>query len=321
MSTVRLRSLNDPPENKENNDAAAPVDDAAAPLVADDTIPESWRSLSEKTPAPVRIVPHAAARSGAPAAAGDAAHPRRRIALRVLLAVLAVAVVVEGAIIAQLVTARAPSAVPVAAPVAVTIGSATPGDPVVIDGRQVGVTPYVVNVEPSMREIRVVGGSTPASVEPAPPPVKPEPSETLAATAPRSGGLKLQAAIDIQVLEGERVLGSSAEGPVVTSAGPHVFDFVNSEFGYRERRRVEIKAGQIISLTIVPPNGRLNINAVPWATVTIDGKDAGDTPLANLPLSVGSHDLVFHHPQFGERAQRVVVKADTLTRVSVTMNR
>jgi hypothetical protein len=44
----------------------------------------------------------------------------------------------------------------------------------------------------------------------------------------------------------------------------------------------------------------------------------GDTPLANLSVSLGEHDVLFRHPELGERRQKAVVKADTLTRVSVT---
>ena len=64
------------------------------------------------------------------------------------------------------------------------------------------------------------------------------------------------------------------------------------------------------------PNGRVSINAVPWAEVSIDGTPAGQTPLANLSLPIGTHEVVFKHPQFGERKQTITVKVDGLTRVS-----
>jgi len=288
-----------------------------APVVGDDAIPESWRSLGETVPAravsrpPQRAVP-----------SREQSRRVREIAQRLIIAGLAVAVIAEAVAIARLLSASssAPASV-AAAPIPMTIVSGTSGDAVLIDGERVGMTPYVANINGSMHEIRVLGGVAPVTPAPMPDPPKAAAPEPLAATVSRSGGVKLVAPIDIQVLEGERVLGSSADGPIVTSAGTHQFDLVNNEFGYRERRRVDIKAGQIIPLTIAPPNGRLNINAVPWATVTIDGKEAGETPLANVSIALGSHDLVFRHPQFGERAQRVVVKADTLTRVSVTMSR
>jgi hypothetical protein len=74
-------------------------------------------------------------------------------------------------------------------------------------------------------------------------------------------------------------------------------------------------------LTISVPNGRLSINALPWADVLIDGKPAGQTPLANLSVAIGEHEIVFRHPQFGEQRQTTVVKAETAARVSVTFSK
>ena len=318
MSTVRLRSLDDSPDKRESNSALSAYPSEASQPENDDALPEDWQSLSENAPA--RVVPHVAAR---PTVSADSSRNSRRIVIRALFAALLVAALAEGVVIARLLATRTAPAQSVEVPVAVTIGSVTPGEPVVIDGRQVGVTPYVVTVDRSMREIRVVGESRPAPVEPSPvpQPIKSESSPTLTATPPRSGGMKLSSPIEVQVVEGDRVLGSSAEGAVVAKAGVHQFELVNSELGYRERRQVEIKAGQIVTVTVTPPNGRLNVNAVPWAQVTIDGRDAGETPLANLALPVGAHDLVFQHPQFGQRTEHVIVKAGALTRVSVTMGR
>jgi hypothetical protein len=121
------------------------------------------------------------------------------------------------------------------------------------------------------------------------------------------------------VLDGERVLGSSGDGPIVATAGRHEFEFVNSAIGYRMRRVVEIKAGQITSLSMTVPNGTLNINAVPWASVWIDGNAFGDTPLGNLSIAPGEHDIVFRHPQLGERREKAMVRADRPTRVTVNL--
>ena len=82
-----------------------------------------------------------------------------------------------------------------------------------------------------------------------------------------------------------------------------------------------VKAGQIVRMTVAMPDGRISVNAVPWAQVSIDGNPAGDTPLANLPLSVGEHQITFRHPQLGEQTQRVIVKSGALTRVSATLTR
>jgi hypothetical protein len=127
--------------------------------------------------------------------------------------------------------------------------------------------------------------------------------------------------IELQVLEGDRVLGTTTDGPVVATAGKHELDFVNTEFGYQSHQVVEIKAGQIVPMKISPPDGRVSINAVPWATVSIDGTSYGETPLGNIVLPVGEHQITFRHPQLGERTQKVIVKANTSTRVSTAFAR
>jgi serine/threonine-protein kinase len=107
----------------------------------------------------------------------------------------------------------------------------------------------------------------------------------------------------------------------VASAGKHELDFVNTEFGYQSRQVVEIKAGQIVPMKVSVPDGRVSINASPWASVSIDGNSAGETPIGNVALPVGEHQIVFRHPQLGERTQKVVVKANASTRVSVVFAR
>ena len=49
----------------------------------------------------------------------------------------------------------------------------------------------------------------------------------------------------LHVLDGERLLGSSQDGPIITRAGRREFDFVNSVIGYRVRREVDVRPGQI----------------------------------------------------------------------------
>jgi len=65
-----------------------------------------------------------------------------------------------------------------------------------------------------------------------------------------------------------------------------------------------------------PGLGLLSINATPWADVWIDGQWAGQTPIANLTVAIGGHDVLFRHPQLGERRQTVVVNDQGTARLS-----
>ncbi len=52
--------------------------------------------------------------------------------------------------------------------------------------------------------------------------------------------------------------------------------------------------------------GLLALDATPWATVTLDARSLGETPLANVRVAPGAHTLVFKNPDTGRSAKRVV---------------
>ena len=142
-----------------------------------------------------------------------------------------------------------------------------------------------------------------------------------AARNQRSGGVRLSAPIELKVFQGERVIGSSADGPIVMTAGTHVLDLTNSALGFRTRQPVTFRAGEITAVTIPIPTGRISINAQPWAEVWIDERPIGETPLANVDVPIGEHQIVYRHPQFGERRQSVIVRADGPARASIALDR
>jgi hypothetical protein len=166
----------------------------------------------------------------------------------------------------------------------------------------------------------------PAPVEVAPPtpaPVAKAPAEPVQAPLPptsRFGGVRVTAAIELQVYEGGKLVGSTA-GPIAMLEGVHELDLVNEALGYRVHNSANVKAGQLAPISVSIPNGRVSINAVPWADVWVDGNPAGQTPLANLTLPIGQHEIVFRHPQFGELRQTAVVKTEGLTRISANLQR
>jgi hypothetical protein len=82
-----------------------------------------------------------------------------------------------------------------------------------------------------------------------------------------------------------------------------------------------IRPGKVTPLDIELPTGRLQVNAIPWSEVLIDGERAGDTPLGNLQLPIGPHRILFRHPQFGEQTRTVVIAVGALTRLSVDLRK
>jgi hypothetical protein len=172
--------------------------------------------------------------------------------------------------------------------------------------------------------------STPLSTSPTPSPVLPKPEVTTpapavataaaAATAPagpRFGGITVTSPIELQVFKDGTLLGTTG-GNIAVAEGAQNLLFVNETLGFRTSQTVTVKFGQMTNVKIGVPNGRISINAVPWADVTIDGNAAGETPIANLALPIGTHEIVFKHPQLGEKKQTVVVKVDGIVKVTQT---
>jgi hypothetical protein len=227
----------------------------------------------------------------------------------------------EGLFIAGLLYAR-----PTPAAGSVLIETTQPGVEVLVDGRPVGATPYRLDVGSGIRSLQVNAAdsrianallSGPITT------VRPKPeTKPAAAPGPASslGGVKVTSGIDLQVFEDGRLVGTTA-GAMALANGRHTLEVVSDKLGYRSRHMVDVRPGQTTYLNVTPPNGRVSVNAVPWAEVWIAGSLVGDTPLANLSLPLGEHEIVFRHPQLGERRQTAIVRSDTITRVTANMQR
>lgn len=141
------------------------------------------------------------------------------------------------------------------------------------------------------------------------------------AAGPASGWLSVSAPFDIQIFEATDLVGTSGTARIMLTAGRHDFRLVNQSLGYEETRRVDVSAGKLAAIKVDPPKASLSANAKPWADVIIDGTSVGQTPLANLTLPVGTHQVVFRHPQLGERKQTVVVTVKGPNRISADMTK
>jgi hypothetical protein len=105
------------------------------------------------------------------------------------------------------------------------------------------------------------------------------------------------------------------------TAGDHDIDFSNEAIGFSARRTVHVTAGKIAGTKIDLPNGTLSINAQPWAEVWIDGERIGETPIGNLSRRIGSHEVIFRHPDLGERRETVVISVGKPARIGVDLRK
>ena len=140
-----------------------------------------------------------------------------------------------------------------------------------------------------------------------------------ATPGPVSGWISVKAPVSIEIREGGRLIGTTDSDKIMLAVGRHDVELVNDTLGYRVTRTIQVPPGKVASITVEFPQGVMNVNASPWAEVYVDGKKVGDTPIGNLPISIGPHEVVFRHPQFGEKRQAVSVTLKAPVRLSVDM--
>jgi hypothetical protein len=139
--------------------------------------------------------------------------------------------------------------------------------------------------------------------------------------APLSGWVSVSTPVDVQIFENKQLLGTSQSDRLMVSAGRHDLEIVNEPLGYRVVKTVQVPPGKVTPIKIDWPKGTIAVNAVPWAEVWIDGERIGDTPIGNVSLPIGPHELVFRHPELGELRHAATVTANAPARVSVDMRK
>ena len=214
------------------------------------------------------------------------------------------------------------AAVPIAAAVGgLQVATEPPGATVLIDGEARGVAPLTVSDlkagehavvvqgtgEPVSRTVKVQEGAVASLV--------------ISMNSAFASGWLAISGVPVQIMENGTLLGSTETPRILVPAGSHKLELTNAALGYRVTRTAQVVAGQTLSITLKAPQGTLSINALPWAEVWVDGKPAGETPIGNLSLTIGNHELLFRHPELGEQRKTVTVGALAPVRVGVDLRK
>ena len=140
-----------------------------------------------------------------------------------------------------------------------------------------------------------------------------------ASAGPVSGWLSVRAPFSLEIHQDGRLVGTTDSDRIMMAAGRHEIELSNDALGYSVTRTIQVAPGKVASFSVALPMGVINLNAAPWAEVFIDGRRVGDTPIGNLAVAIGPHEIVFRHPQLGEKRQAVSVTLKTPVRLSVAM--
>ena len=184
----------------------------------------------------------------------------------------------------------------------VTIPDLPPGDHDVLLESDLGSVRQHVTIEAAATASLVVPMTTPAN-------------------APLSGWVSVSTPVEVQLFEDGRLIGTSQSDRIMVAAGRHEIAIVNDTLGYSGTQTVQVAPGRVVPLAIELPKGTIALNAVPWAEVWIDGERVGETPIGNLPLVIGPHEIIFRNPELGEERHAVTVTMAGPARLSVDLRK
>jgi hypothetical protein len=136
-----------------------------------------------------------------------------------------------------------------------------------------------------------------------------------------SGWLSVRSPLVVDLQENGRLLGNSGIDKIMLPVGKHDIDLVNDQTGFRETRTVQVSPGRTVAIDVMLPKSTVSLNAIPWATVSIDGQNIGDTPIGNYPLTLGPHEVVFRNAELGEQRRTITVTARAPVRLSVDLTK
>ncbi len=200
--------------------------------------------------------------------------------------------------------------------------------PVLVDGAAKGMSPVSLDdLEPGAHviSVRTAAGLVQRTVTI-------QPRETLSlivsSTPPTAetgavaaGWISVAAPVTLQLREGGKVIGTTESDRLMLPAGDHDIELSNEALGFVAKKTLRVTAGKTTAVRIDLPNGSLSLNAQPWAEVFVDGERVGETPIGNLTRRIGNHEVIFRHPELGERRETVVVAVGKPTRVGVDLRK
>lgn len=157
------------------------------------------------------------------------------------------------------------------------------------------------------------GAKAPATIPPA---------EASAAEVPTFGWVAVKGPFPVEIRTGDKTVGAAGTERVRMAVGRHEIELVNDAQAYRASRVVHVVAGKVTNVFVEkPPTGTVNLNASPWAEVWIGGRRIGETPLANVTLNAGRHEVVFRHPELGEKREEISVAPGAAVRLAIDMKK
>ena len=176
---------------------------------------------------------------------------------------------------------------------------------VTVDGQARGNSPLTLDAVPPGRH-QIAAADEVSKVERE---VVLAPAGRVDVTLAVSGWIAVESPLPVRTLVDGRPVG--AKGPIGAAPGRHRVEFVNEGLGLRDAQDVIVEAGRTTSVVVSGTTGGLDVTADIPADVFIDGQPAGRTPLVNLALPLGKHEVRFSNPRLGDVRYEIAIRPGT----------
>ena len=187
------------------------------------------------------------------------------------------------------------------------VESTPAGATVLVDGRDRGVTPLTIeglSLGSHKVVLRAAEGLLQRTIS-----IKPGATVQLN-EAIFSGWLHVSSPIEIKMSEGSRTINLDDRNQALLAPGPHEVSFENRALGIHVVKHVEVRPGETTSISFEPPVSHLSVTTSEGATVAIDGEPAGDAPLVDYPVKIGTRDLTVTSASGEVRRQTITVTVE-----------
>ncbi|MEQ1729780.1 MAG: PEGA domain-containing protein [Vicinamibacterales bacterium] len=106
------------------------------------------------------------------------------------------------------------------------------------------------------------------------------------------GWLHVSTTIDVTVLDGGKPALLDDSNRVLLKPGTHTVRIENRELAFSQTKQVEIEPGGTTRVVIEVPTSTLSVTGSTGAEVFVDGARAGETPLVEFEVALGTHDVM-----------------------------
>lgn len=193
-----------------------------------------------------------------------------------------------------------------------------PGGTVSVDGTERGKSPVrVLDLVPGPHRVSGSGPFGPVEEQD----VVVTGGTVTTVTVPTVGWLRIRSPYRLEVSEKGQVFGQTSGEALTVPAGRHHFDLANAALALKVRQFVDVPAGKVVTVPFDAPMGMMNLSSDEPAEVWLDGRSIGQTPLTTLPATLGTHEVVFRHPRYGDVSYTVNVTLAAPVRLTVTFNK